>query len=68
MIDHLNLKLLIFVGKLQVLRFDLKKFRIFEIMNFHPCNSKVSEILDHLPYTLFTSTNVTWVLCNIDAK
>ena len=39
-IDHLNLKLLIFVGILQVLRFDFKKFRILEILNFHghPCN------------------------------
>ena len=27
-IDHLNLKLLIFVGILQVLRFDFKKFKI----------------------------------------
>ena len=36
-IDHLSLKLLIFVGILQVLRFDLKKFRILEILNFHPC-------------------------------
>ena len=37
-IDHLNLKLLIFVGILQVLRFDFKKIRILEILNFHPCN------------------------------
>ena len=36
-IDHLNLKLLIFVGILQVLRFDFKKYRILEILNFHPC-------------------------------
>ena len=36
-IDHLNLKLLIFVGILQVLRFDFKKFRILEILNFHSC-------------------------------
>ena len=35
--DHLNLKLLIFVGILQVLRYDFKKFRILEILNFHPC-------------------------------
>ena len=35
-IDLLNLKLLIFVGTLQVLRFDFKKFRILEILNFHP--------------------------------
>ena len=26
--DHLNLKLLIFIGLLQVLRFDFQKFRI----------------------------------------
>ena len=37
MTDHLNLKLLIFVGILQVLRFDFKKFRILEIFNFHQC-------------------------------
>ena len=36
-IDHLNLKLLRFVGILQILRFDFKKFRIFEIVNFYPC-------------------------------
>ena len=33
----LNLKLLIFIGILQVLRFDFQKFRILEILNFHPC-------------------------------
>ena len=37
-IDHLNLKLWIFVGILQVLGFDFKKFRILEILNFHPCD------------------------------
>ena len=36
-IDHLNLKLLIFVGILHVFRFDFKKLRILEILNFHPC-------------------------------
>ena len=36
-IDRLNLKLLIFVGILQVFRFDFKKFRILENLNFHPC-------------------------------
>ena len=36
-IDHLNLKLLIFVGILQVSRFDFQKFRILEILNFHAC-------------------------------
>ena len=35
-IDLLNLKMLIFVGILKVLRFDFKKFRILEILNFHP--------------------------------
>ena len=35
-IDHLNLKLLIFVDILQVLRFDFKKFKIFGNLNFHP--------------------------------
>ena len=34
LIDHLNLKLLIFLDILQVLRFDFKKFRILEILNF----------------------------------
>ena len=32
--DHLNLKLLIFVGILHVLRFDFRKFRI---LNFNLC-------------------------------
>ena len=35
-IDCLNLKLLIFTGILQVLRYDFQKFRILEILNFHP--------------------------------
>ena len=35
-IDHLNLKLLIFIGILQVLRIDFQKFRILAILNFHP--------------------------------
>ena len=34
-IDHLNLKLLIFIGIVQVLRFDFQKFRNLEILNFH---------------------------------
>ena len=38
-IAHLNLKLLIFIGILQVLRFNFQKFRILEILNFHPCIS-----------------------------
>ena len=32
--DHLNIKLLIFVDILQVLRFHCQKFRILEILNF----------------------------------
>ena len=37
-INHLNLKLFIFVGILQVLKFEfLFKFRILKILNFHPC-------------------------------
>ena len=36
-IDHLNLKMLIFFGILQVLRFDFQMFRILEILNYHPC-------------------------------
>ena len=35
-IDHLNLKMLIFIGILQVLRYDFQKFRILEIWNFYP--------------------------------
>ena len=35
-IDHLNLKFLIFIGILQVLRFDFQKFRFWEILNFPP--------------------------------
>ena len=35
-IDHFNLKLLIFIGIVQVLRFDFQKFRSLEILNFHP--------------------------------
>ena len=43
-IDHLSLKLLIFVNILQVLRFDFKKFRILEILNFHPWYSSALQI------------------------
>ena len=42
-IDHLNLKLLIFITILQVLRFDLKKVRILEVLNFHPCTLYMQE-------------------------
>ena len=47
-IDHLNLKLLIFIGILQVLRFDFQKFRIFKILNFHPCD--LSYCINHCPF------------------
>ena len=33
--DHLNLKLLNFLGKLQVFKLEFLKFRILEILNFH---------------------------------
>ena len=35
-IDHLNLKLSLFVGILHVLSSGFCKFIIFEILNFHP--------------------------------
>ena len=35
--NHLNLKLLVFVGILPVLKFEFLKFRILETLNFHPC-------------------------------
>ena len=65
-IDHLNLKLLIFVGILQILRFDFKKFSILEILNFHPWYSFYSDrnqvhwniyggVLQHTP-----SSEVVW--------
>ena len=36
-INHLNMKLFIFIGILQVIKFEFLKFRISEILNFHPC-------------------------------
>ena len=36
-INHSNFKLFIFVGILQVLKFEFLKFRILESLNFHPC-------------------------------
>ena len=42
MIDRLSLKLLIFIGILQVLRYDFQKFRILEILNFHSCKIFIS--------------------------
>ena len=35
-ISHFNFKLSIFVAILQVLKFEFQKFRILEILNFHP--------------------------------
>ena len=40
--DHLNLKLLIFVGILQVLRYDFKKFRISKFLTF--CHAKTDGV------------------------
>ena len=51
-IDHLYCQLLIFVGMIQVLRIEFLKFRIFEILNFHPwhlhreCSGSVGRALD----------------------
>ena len=42
-INHLNMKLFIFIGILQVLKFDFLKFRILEILNFHPCDRQFEE-------------------------
>ena len=53
-IDHLNLKLLIFVGILQVLRFNFKKFRILENLNFHPCDLTQEDVSD------FTEKLLNW--------
>ena len=36
-IKHVNLKYYYFEGILQVLKFEFQKFRILEILNFHPC-------------------------------
>ena len=46
-IDHLNLKLLIFVDILQVLRFDFKKFKILEIWTFTHGNIKMRGAVAH---------------------
>ena len=35
------MKLLIFVGILQVKKLESRKFRILEIFNFHPCKLKM---------------------------
>ena len=36
-INYLNMKLFIFIGIRQVIKFEFLKFRILEIVNFHPC-------------------------------
>ena len=36
-INHLNWKIFIIVGILQVLKIEFLKLRILEILNFHPC-------------------------------
>ena len=42
-IDHLNLKILILIGILQVLRYDFQAFRILIILNFHPSRRGVGD-------------------------
>ena len=42
--NHLNMKLLIFVGILQVSKFESLKFRILEILNFHPCEGSAHNL------------------------
>ena len=38
-VNHLNMKLLVYLfeGIMQVIKFEFLKFRILEILNFHPC-------------------------------
>ena len=55
------MKLLIFVGILQVLRFDFKKFRILEMLNFHPCHVEYF-------YVLHSSSIFILVICSIPVK
>ena len=73
------MKLLIFVGILQVQKFEFLKFRILEILNFHPCSNIYTQIycrymLKNITLTLnFTEriyprcTNARWMgcLCNV---
>ena len=40
---HLNFKSLVFVGTLQVLKFEFLKFTILEILNFHPWDFVLAE-------------------------
>ena len=35
------MKLLIFIGILQILRFDFQKFRILETLNYHLCEYEI---------------------------
>ena len=58
-IDHLNLKLMLFVGILQVLRFDFKKFWIWEKLNFHPW---VCKQVRHGTVCSSTCTETSWNL------
>ena len=37
-VNYSNFRLFIFVGMLQVLKFEFLQFSIFEILNFHPSN------------------------------
>ena len=41
--NHFNFKLSIFIDILQVLKFEFLKFRILEILNFHPWIQCVEE-------------------------
>ena len=54
--------MLIFVGILQLLRFDFKKFRILEILNFPPWGCKAT----NQPTKIFSIINFSIVasLCN----
>ena len=54
-INHLNLKLLIYVSMLQVLKFEFLKFRIFDILNFHPWKKKSVEKFRRLTITILHS-------------
>ena len=36
-IDHINIKIIVFVGQILVLRFKFPKFRTLESLIFHPC-------------------------------
>ena len=57
--DHLNLKLLIFSRHIASFRPEFLKFRIFEILNFHPC---VGNIITN------TNTDIVSVSSNCSGK